>query len=367
VNADYSLTLVNTVSTGGVGPNSIAYRDGLVYVTNVDSDGRFTSPADQSGNVTGLRFDRASGQLSAIAGSSRELGSRPANVEFSTDGNHLVVSSVNGGSSMLESGSTAQLSSYGVLAGGNLTPAALASTASTLPGNTAGRNLPTSIGFEIVERNGVQIVIATEAREFLPNGDPGMLPMFQTGSVSTWRLNPDGSLTALSQDVLTGPTAIDGPTSACWIVVSPTGDTFWVASASGATISSFRLNSNGTVTLLDGTAAMGIPSPLPGADGFIDLTASGDGANIYQLLGLKGTINVYGVRSDGSSLALIQQATGLLPRTNSQGIALVGAAAVAPVPEPATWAMMIIGFGMVGSAIRRRRSRPYGERATASS
>jgi hypothetical protein len=24
------------------------------------------------------------------------------------------------------------------------------------------------------------------------------------------------------------------------------------------------------------------------------------------------------------------------------------------VPEPATWAMMILGFGMVGSAMRRR-------------
>ncbi|MGH6996745.1 MAG: PEPxxWA-CTERM sorting domain-containing protein, partial [Phenylobacterium sp.] len=25
------------------------------------------------------------------------------------------------------------------------------------------------------------------------------------------------------------------------------------------------------------------------------------------------------------------------------------------VPEPATWAMMIAGFGIVGSAVRRRR------------
>jgi hypothetical protein len=27
------------------------------------------------------------------------------------------------------------------------------------------------------------------------------------------------------------------------------------------------------------------------------------------------------------------------------------------VPEPATWAMMILGFGAVGSTIRRRRTR----------
>ena len=28
---------------------------------------------------------------------------------------------------------------------------------------------------------------------------------------------------------------------------------------------------------------------------------------------------------------------------------------VAAVPEPATWALMILGFGIVGSALRRRR------------
>ncbi|RSV41626.1 PEP-CTERM sorting domain-containing protein [Sphingomonas sp. ABOLD] len=38
-------------------------------------------------------------------------------------------------------------------------------------------------------------------------------------------------------------------------------------------------------------------------------------------------------------------------------IAFFGSAAVAGVPEPATWGMMIAGVGMAGGALRRRRAR----------
>jgi hypothetical protein len=34
----------------------------------------------------------------------------------------------------------------------------------------------------------------------------------------------------------------------------------------------------------------------------------------------------------------------------------IGGFATAPIPEPATWTMMILGFGMAGAAVRRRRS-----------
>ena len=34
---------------------------------------------------------------------------------------------------------------------------------------------------------------------------------------------------------------------------------------------------------------------------------------------------------------------------------LLDAVSVAPVPEPATWAMMLLGFGGIGMAVRRRR------------
>ncbi len=50
--------------------------------------------------------------------------------------------------------------------------------------------------------------------------------------------------------------------------------------------------------------------------------------------------------------------------TNGSGISQLkqvrvgGIAAIAAVPEPATWAMMLLGFGMVGGVSRARRRRP---------
>ena len=44
----------------------------------------------------------------------------------------------------------------------------------------------------------------------------------------------------------------------------------------------------------------------------------------------------------------------------NEGI-LLDAVSVAAVPEPATWAMMLLGFGAIGFAMRRRRSPPLAQ------
>ena len=44
---------------------------------------------------------------------------------------------------------------------------------------------------------------------------------------------------------------------------------------------------------------------------------------------------------------------------NNDGFKIAGLSVVSPVPEPASWAMMIMGFGLVGASMRRRpASRP---------
>ena len=42
---------------------------------------------------------------------------------------------------------------------------------------------------------------------------------------------------------------------------------------------------------------------------------------------------------------------------NRLGVVTIGGSATGAVPEPATWAMMIAGFGLVGSTMRRRSKR----------
>ena len=332
INADRSLTLIGTAPTGGFGPDSIAYRNGIVYVANSDTDGVFTAAPDQSGSITGLRLDSTTGQLTPIAGSTRLLGNRPSDVVFSPDGTHLLVSSWNAGSTRLASGGNdASIVVYGVQADGNLTATPQSTAASTLRGNAAGRNLPAVIGFAVVAVGARTIVIASEAREFLANGDPAMLAQFQTGSISSWELNANGSLTPRSLDVLTGPvlkTGTDSPTSACWIVVSPDRSFLWTAHASGGVISSFRLNPDGTVALLNtrafagNAAVVGAANPLATADGLLDITVSSDGRYVYQLFDLKGSIYVFEV-GPSASLRQVQVTTGLLPPRNSIGLVSV--------------------------------------------
>jgi hypothetical protein len=56
---------------------------------------------------------------------------------------------------------------------------------------------------------------------------------------------------------------------------------------------------------------------------------------------------------DAPTLSLTAALTGDLPVSFE-----VARSAVSAVPEPATWAMMIFGFGAVGVAMRRRKSAP---------
>ncbi len=58
---------------------------------------------------------------------------------------------------------------------------------------------------------------------------------------------------------------------------------------------------------------------------------------------------------NGTSLFSADLNTGALTMLGNTDRSLFGIAAVSAIPEPATWAMMIIGFGAIGFMMRRRQ------------
>ena len=329
VNDDLSLTLTDTVSSFGTGPNSLAYNDGIVYVTNIDADGVSNGEPDQEGSIYGYTFDN--GELTSIPGSLRELNNRPSAVRFSPDGGTLLVASINSGSNQLASNDQDSMVAFTIDENGLPSATATGGATSTLQGNAENRNLPSAIGFEVVDRSNGTFALVTEAREFTAAGDPPNFPGLQSGSVSTYEVGGDGSLTGAQLDLVAGQSAArgEGQLTSCWIVLDPDGEHFYVSNAIDATISTFRFtDASGNIELISEVAASGTgaganvtdgATAFQTTDGWIDLDMTDDGDYLYQLFGLSGAVGVYAV--DNGNLTLVEVFDdGSLPDADTQGI-----------------------------------------------
>ena len=328
VNDDMSLELVDTESSFGTGPNSLAFNNGIVYVTNIDADGEFAGEPDQEGSIYGYTF--SGGDLTPIAGSRRYLENRPSAVRFSPDGSTLLVASINAGSNQLASANEDSMTAFTIDAEGIPSEFSTGGATSTLQGNAANRNLPSAIGFEVVDRSNGTFAIVTEAREFTAAGDPPNFPGLQSGSVSTYQVGGNGSLTGAQLDLVAGSAAArgEGQLTSCWIVLDPDGEYFYVSNAIDATISTFRFtDASGNIELINEVAASGTgagsnvtdgATAFQTTDGWIDLDITDDGDYLYQLYGLSGAVGVYAV--DSGNLTLVEVVSGDLPEQDTQGI-----------------------------------------------
>ena len=324
INSDFSLTRTSQVFTFGVGPNSIATQGRNVYVTNIDADGEFTGEPDQEGSLLGYQITRG-GRLIPNFKNFRRLGTRPSAVRVSPDARNLLITSINSGSAALASGSNDELTMYG-LRYGSLSNSPVAAVTSTELNNADGRNLPSAIGFEVVRENGRQFAVVTEAREFRPDGTPPVFSELQTGSVSTWEITGGRDLVPVNLDVFAENRSIsDGQRTACWLAFSEGNDFFWSVNALDASITTYSFNAGEiAVTEEIGAEGVGTSSPDPATafaetEGWIDLDTSADGAYVYQLFGLTGTIGVFRT-GEGGSLEPVEEVEGTLPESNTQGI-----------------------------------------------
>ena len=253
------LQLVSLVPSGGTFPNSVALNGNLVYVLN----------AHGTPNISGFRLS-STGDLQPIAGSTRNLPggttAAPHDIRFSPDGTRLLVTEE----------VTNQIDVF------ELSNAGLVSAVTTQPSPGSG---PFGMKFG---RGGV--LLNSEAN---------------SGSVSSYSLNPDNTLTVISAAVL------DTQQASCWISLSSDGKFGFVSNTGSGTLSTYQVTGNGTLNLAKPVTAS-INGGAP-----IDSALTSGSSFLYVVDSALGRIVSF--RVQGASLIPLSTVTGL--PTTIQGIA----------------------------------------------
>lgn len=247
------LTLVDRVASGGTQPVSVTFDHGLLYVLN----------AGDTGNISAFTLAR-NGKLSPLANSTRPLSgvaTGPAQIEFNPDGKVLVVTEK----------ATNNLSTYIVDDQGR------AHGPQVYP--SVG---PTPFGFAFDRRG----------RLFVSQAAGGAA---DSGGVSSYRLSERGALSVISPSVSTTETA------ACWVVVTKNGRFAYVTNGGSASVSAYRIQRDGSITLRD---ADGRAGDTGAGSAPIDAALSQDSRYLYALSPRNGAIAAFRVEANGALVAL---------------------------------------------------------------
>src|SRR5918996_53580 len=202
------LAMVDLVDSGGIRPISLAFHDGLLYVLNEGG----------TPNITGFTV-AGNGTLKPLAGSTQPLiggaAADPAQISFSSDGSLLVVTEKAGN----------RIDTYVIDDDG------LPSAPIDNPSNGM-----TPFGFAF---NDSGTLIVSEAFGGAANAS----------AASSYSAPDSGVLSVVSGSVANSQTA------SCWVVIPNNGKFAFVSNTGSGTISSYRINSDGTLTLLESVAA----------------------------------------------------------------------------------------------------------------
>ena len=291
VNDDGTLKLVDRTPTGEERPTSLTVRNGVLYAMNAagDSFPGATFCFGGKPTITGFRV-ADSGNLTPIPDSTRRLSGGPGSgctqVTFTPSGDTLLVAQF----------------------GANRIDAFTVGRDGVARRSVA--NKPIGIG---------PFALNFDRRGRLLTTDDFLAKVGQ-GAVASYRVGDNGRLTPIDGVVR------NGETDPCWLVDTPDGKYVYVSnfgpapfltapqSARRGTISSFRLNPDGSMTLLESQAAqVGV--------GSADITLAAGGRLLYALNTIEGRVKGYRVEDDGGLTPINQAGRGLPAGEQVGGIA----------------------------------------------
>jgi len=252
---DSGLLLLDRRSAGGVRPISVSVSGGLVYVLNNGS------AAGGTDSVVGFRLSR-DGVLTQIPGSTRALSAAavgPAEVAVSPDGSTLVVTEK----------ATNRLDVFELQDDGS-------------PGlvNVVASSGVTPFGFAFGKRD----------QFFVSEAFGGAA---NASAVSSYQVSGAAAVSVISPSVPTTETA------ACWVAVTPDGRHLYTTNAGSGTVSGYRIYPDGAIDLLDTDGVTGVTGA-----GVTDVTLSSNGRYLYALRSGAGAIAIFRVEDHGALTSL---------------------------------------------------------------
>jgi 6-phosphogluconolactonase len=260
--------LIDHEPTDGAFPVAVAEHNGTVYVLN----------AGGNGAIVAFHVD-GPGRLHEIQNSSTPLtalNDGASSISISPDGTRLVV---------IEKGPN-NIDTFPIHPDGTL--GAVVVNHSVTPGVFSAAFAPS--GALIVSEN-------------QPNGT-------DVSSISSYAIQGNGTIQAISQSI---PTFGDAN---CWNVITPDGKYVYVDNAATSTVAGFAVADNGVLTPIAGT----IVATEPAGAINLDMSISVDGKTLFTLNSGLGNVSAYRINSDGT-LTLLGNIDGLPKSVGFNGIA----------------------------------------------
>ncbi len=265
------LSLVSTVSSGGVSPVSLTEDRGRLFVLNAGN-------VATAGSIFGLQVG-ADGGLRPMYYTMRPLSDRKkttgaAQISFSNNGKQLIVTEK----------ATNLILTYTLNAIGIPGRAVVNKSAGVTP-----------FGFAVGKRNQI----------FVSNAVGGAA---DASSLSSYNVTTRGQLKVISPEVGTQETA------ACWVALTPDGRYAFTTNTASGTVSSFQIGLDGNAVLANDDA--GITGQGTGP---IDMSISPDSRNLYTLNAGNATMSSFTMGVDGN-LTPAATVSGLPNGTNGLAV-----------------------------------------------